>query len=210
MPRLDGFDATRAIRAREPDGRAGPDHRHDRLGARGRAGALPRRRHGRLPDQARRPGPPVPGAATSGPTGPTSHAHPSPAREPDMDNIVDLERMRMLDSMRRDGTSLFERASANFTANAPGPARRDPDGRRGGRRHRTGRHRPQAQGQRRQPRPAARRRGRLRPGEPRRHRHHRRRRRPAGHARVGSSTAAWPRWPSWPNAASEPRARADF
>ena len=36
-----------------------------------------------------------------------------------MDNIVDLERMRMLDSMRRDGTSLFERASANFTANAP-------------------------------------------------------------------------------------------
>ena len=37
-----------------------------------------------------------------------------------MDNIVDLERMKMLDSMRRDGTSLFERASANFTAHAPG------------------------------------------------------------------------------------------
>ena len=37
-----------------------------------------------------------------------------------MNDIVDLERMRMLDSMRRDGTSLFERASANFTAHAPG------------------------------------------------------------------------------------------
>jgi HPt (histidine-containing phosphotransfer) domain-containing protein len=36
-----------------------------------------------------------------------------------LDSIVDLDRMRMLDSMRRDGTSLFDRASANFATNAP-------------------------------------------------------------------------------------------
>ena len=111
MPRLDGFDATRAIRAREPDGRAGADHRDDRLGARGRAGAMPGRRHGRLPHQAGRPGPPVPGARQVDRRGPPPHHDPHlDAREPDMDNIVDLERMRMLDAMRRDGTSLFDRA----------------------------------------------------------------------------------------------------
>ncbi len=54
MPLLDGFDATRAVRAAEPEGRRVPDHRDDGVGTRGRTGALPGRRHGRLPDQARR------------------------------------------------------------------------------------------------------------------------------------------------------------
>jgi HPt (histidine-containing phosphotransfer) domain-containing protein len=47
---------------------------------------------------------------SSGPaTGPTA---PAAA-------VVDVERMRMLDGLRREGRSLFERASANFLAQAP-------------------------------------------------------------------------------------------
>ena len=179
--------------------RAGADHRDDRLRARGRAGALPGRRHGRLPHQARRPRPPVPVAPRSGPTGPPPHTTPLRPREPALDNIVDLDRMRMLDSMRRDGTSLFDRASANFATNAPDQLGDIRDGRRRRRRHGAGRHRPQAQGQRPQPRAAAGRRGRLGPGEPRRHRHHRRRRGAAVHGSRRSSTA-WP-WPRSPKLA---------
>ena len=41
MPRLDGFDATRQVRAQEPPRPAGADHRDDRVRAGGRAGALP-------------------------------------------------------------------------------------------------------------------------------------------------------------------------
>ena len=54
MPRMDGFTATRAIRAQERPGVPGADHRHDSVRAPGRAGALPRGGDGRLPDQARR------------------------------------------------------------------------------------------------------------------------------------------------------------
>jgi HPt (histidine-containing phosphotransfer) domain-containing protein len=53
-------------------------------------------------------------------TTPTTNTTTRTAREQSMNDIVDLDRMRMLDAMRRDGTSLFERASANFTAHAPG------------------------------------------------------------------------------------------
>ena len=119
MPRLDGFDATRAIRARERDGARVPiiamtasalEGEKERCLAAGMDDFLtkpvdPARLFRALRewiDEDRHP-----------------PAHTSPAREPNMNNIVDLERMRMLDSMRRDGTSLFDRASANFTAHAP-------------------------------------------------------------------------------------------
>ena len=56
---MDGYTATRRIRAAET-GDPAADHRDDRRRRRGRARALPGRRHGRLPHQAgrRRPGSP--------------------------------------------------------------------------------------------------------------------------------------------------------
>jgi two-component system sensor histidine kinase/response regulator len=119
MPRLDGFDATRAIRAGEPEGVRVPiiamtasalEGEHERCLAAG------------MDDFLTKPVDParlfqVLRHWLDGATTPS--ASPSPPREPAMDTIVDLDRMRMLDSMRRDGTSLFDRASANFTAHAP-------------------------------------------------------------------------------------------
>ena len=53
MPELDGYEATRAIRAGEASGRAtDPDRRHDRQRHERRPRALPGRGHGRLPGQA--------------------------------------------------------------------------------------------------------------------------------------------------------------
>ena len=124
MPRLDGFDATRQIRAHEPAGQARADHRDDRLGARGRARALPRGRDGRLPHQARRRrrararrarvGAPA-GAPVVGPG----------AREPPPgagrgDGVLDADRIRMLDGLVKDGTSFFERTAASFMGRVGG------------------------------------------------------------------------------------------
>ncbi len=117
MPRLDGFDATRAIRAGEPEGVRVPIIA---MTASALEGEQERCLASGMDDFLTKPVDParlfralrkwIDGSATS----------TSPAREPAMETIVDLDRMRMLDSMRRDGTSLFERASANFAANAPG------------------------------------------------------------------------------------------
>ena len=52
MPELDGYETTREIRRLEQGGAAHADHRDDGQRDAGRARALPRRRHGRLPDQA--------------------------------------------------------------------------------------------------------------------------------------------------------------
>ena len=141
MPRLDGFDATRAIRAARARGRAGADHRDDRVGARGRARALPGRRHGRLPDQARRPDPAVPGPRhvdrrrpTSDHTLTSSGAGHGQHRRPGADADARLDAPRR-DQPLRAGLGQLHRERA-------GPAGGDPDGRRGGRRHRTRGHAP--------------------------------------------------------------------
>jgi PAS domain S-box-containing protein len=118
MPRLDGYDATREIRAREPDGERVPiiamtasalEGERDRCLAVGMDGFLTKPVD---PVQLFR--------VLQEWTGGGSPAAESTPAEPDLDRVVDLERMRMLDSMRRDGTSLFDRAAANFGANAPG------------------------------------------------------------------------------------------
>ena len=106
------------------------------------------RRHGRLPDQAGRPGSAAPGAAAV--DRPASHRdHPSPAREQDIGATSSTwSGMRMLDAMRTDGTQPVRARSANFTAHAQdqlaeiGRAVDAADA------DRPGRHRPQAQGQR--------------------------------------------------------------
>jgi CheY-like chemotaxis protein len=118
MPRLDGYDATREIRAREPEGERVPiiamtasalEGERDRCLAVGMDGFLtkpvdPVQLFRVLQEWIGGGAPPPEPVVT----------------EQDLDRVVDLERMRMLDSMRRDGTSLFDRAAANFGTNAPG------------------------------------------------------------------------------------------
>ena len=52
MPEMDGLEASRRITARWPAGRAAAHRRDDRQRDAGRPRDVPRRRHGRLPDQA--------------------------------------------------------------------------------------------------------------------------------------------------------------
>ncbi len=123
MPRLDGFDATRAIRAQEPDGQRVPIIA---MTASALEGEEERCRAAGMDDFLTKPVDPVrllrvvrhwvgqtadvPESTT--PTSPVAPAWPE-------SGVVDLDRMRMLDEMRRDGSSLFERASANFVQQAP-------------------------------------------------------------------------------------------
>ena len=130
MPRLDGFDATRAVRAAEPAGTRVPiiamtasalEGEEQRCRAAGMDGFLTKPVDPvRLLREVRRwtNGAGVPlGADTTAPdvdppaeTGPGGSGHEG--------DVLDLERMRMLDDLRRDGVSLFDKASRNFVANA--------------------------------------------------------------------------------------------
>ena len=125
MPRLDGFDATRAVREQEPAGRRVPIIA---MTASALEGEERRCLDAGMDDFLTKPVDPArlfrilrKWADGIPMDRPARDPSPDPtAQEQDMAEIVDLERMRMLDSMRRDGSSLFDRASANFTANAPG------------------------------------------------------------------------------------------
>jgi CheY-like chemotaxis protein len=117
MPRLDGFDATRAIRAREPEGTRVPIIA---MTASALEGEQERCLAAGMDDFLTKPVDPERLLRTvrrwtghdDGPTGAAA------ATQATATAVVDVDRMRMLDGLRRDGSSLFERASANFLAQA--------------------------------------------------------------------------------------------
>ena len=76
MPEMDGFEATREINARWPRRPAPAHHRHDRQRHAGRPRAVPRRRHGRLRDQA------DPGRGAGRRAGALANAHSGRRRRP--------------------------------------------------------------------------------------------------------------------------------
>ena len=109
MPRMDGYMATRHIRDTET-GTAPADHRDDRRRRRGRARALPGRRHGRLPDQARGPGRAGRDARAL--------AAARRRRTPTGSTWTGSAELRELDDPG-DETSYVDRAIGNFLTSAP-------------------------------------------------------------------------------------------
>ena len=123
MPRLDGFDATRAIREREPAGVRVPIIA---MTASALEGEEQRCRAAGMDDFLTKPVDPVRLLRVIRQWLDDDHEVSAPDRAPETapgppsSTVVDLDRMRMLDEMRRDGSSLFDRASANFVQHAPG------------------------------------------------------------------------------------------
>ena len=120
MPRLDGFDATRAIRAGEAPGARVPVIA---MTASALSGERERCLEAGMDDFLTKP---VESARLREVIAEWVAGVPDRERQvPDdttaaaPDGVVDLERMRMLDEMRREDGSLFERASGNFATNAP-------------------------------------------------------------------------------------------
>jgi hypothetical protein len=124
MPRLDGYDATRAVRAQEPPGRRIPIIA---MTASVLAGERERCLDAGMDDFLTKPVDPDdlerliqqwtrssggehPAATDSAP-----EAEPEPEPEPDEDLVLDEARMRMLDELTKDGVSFFERTAASFT-----------------------------------------------------------------------------------------------
>ncbi|HEU5036376.1 MAG TPA: response regulator [Nocardioides sp.] len=121
MPRLDGFDATRQVRAQEPAGRRVPivamtasalEGERERCLAAGMDDYLTKpvdpaelERSLRTWTQAALAPPPAP------PEQPPAGAAPARAIEP---GVLDPDRIAMLDELRKDGVSFFERTAASF------------------------------------------------------------------------------------------------
>ena len=127
MPRMDGFAATRQVRASEPGDTRVPiiamtasalEGERERCLAAGMDDFLTKpvdsaRLHRvvqRWADGGVSTAPTPPSPALAPVTGP----HPGPA-----DEVVDTERIEMLHEMVKDGESLFQRSSGNFITNAP-------------------------------------------------------------------------------------------
>ena len=133
MPRLDGFDATRAVRATEPSGTRVPIIA---MTASALEGEEQRCRDAGMDGFLTKPVDPVrllrevrrwtDGAGVALGESAAAADDDAPPRRTTEDSLpedaLDLERMRMLDDLRRDGVSLFDKASRNFVDNAPGMA----------------------------------------------------------------------------------------
>ena len=107
MPEMDGFQATAAIRKLD-DPQEGPpaDHRHDGPCPEGRSGAMPGRRHGRLPQQAHQ------GRGNDRTGRAAGHAHPSPLRE-------------LTDGLSEGGDGKFQISNFKFQTEDPRPKTQD-------------------------------------------------------------------------------------
>ncbi len=121
MPRLDGFDATRAIRAREPDGTHVPIIAMT-------ASALPGERDrcldAGMDDFLTKPVDPVQlaQAVTRAGSGRRSAAaaEPATAATPGVVAVLDTERVELLSELVKDGVSFFERTRMSFLSRIDG------------------------------------------------------------------------------------------
>jgi CheY-like chemotaxis protein len=120
MPRLDGFDATRVIRISEPEGERVPIIA---MTASALEGERQRCLEAGMDDFLTKPVDPVRLVRVVRQWIEDGVGHAAPPLEADRDpwpgEGIDLDRMRMLDLLRRDGESLLYRSAANFTAHAP-------------------------------------------------------------------------------------------
>jgi PAS domain S-box-containing protein len=131
MPRLDGFDATRAVRAAETSGHRVPiiamtasalEGERERCLAVGMDDFLTKPVDARDLEQALRRWTGAP--TTTGPDSRRASDSPDPeAPTPHLDeppaDVLDHVRIRMLDELRKDGVSFFERTATSFTARVP-------------------------------------------------------------------------------------------
>ncbi len=134
MPTLDGFDATRAIRARETNGERVPiiamtasvlEGERERCLAAGMddfltkpvdAGDLESTvRRWLEPRPALDPAPdPAPATPRTAPPEPSGRSEVSGEPDPGGAPVLDAARVRMLDELRKDGVSFFQRTAASF------------------------------------------------------------------------------------------------
>jgi CheY-like chemotaxis protein len=119
MPRLDGFDATRQVRAQEPSGQRVPiiamtasalEGERERCIEAGMDDYLTKPVAAGEVERALRTWADLPVAPIVEP--PTTHEPPPEAAA--VIGILDADRMRMLEGLVKDGTSFFERTAASF------------------------------------------------------------------------------------------------
>ena len=122
MPRLDGFDATRLVREREPVGRRVPiiamtasalEGERERCLAAGMDDYLTKPVDAHTLERVLR-------AWVEVPAPPAPPVEPTPAPRTNDHGVLDPERIAMLDELRKDGVSFFERTAASFMGRVGG------------------------------------------------------------------------------------------
>jgi len=123
MPRMDGFDATRQVRKREPVGRRVPviamtasalEGERERCLAAGMDDYLTKPIDAAELERVVREWVQPAGPATAAAVPPTEPAPRGPVADGGDAGVLDDERVRMLDSLVKDGVSFFERTAASF------------------------------------------------------------------------------------------------